>query len=222
MKTKLLLLSSLLFTSLYAAGDSYSPSPSYKSKGFYAKASGGVAFPTVTFNKGDDLARFKPAGLFGAGVGYNFSEAWSADIAATHRYRFKYVDVTGVTQNISSTSVMLSAYYTFPTKTISPYFGGGVGVAFHKVGNIYKLGNSTFTKGRSISSFAYQAGVGIKFKATDNVWLDLGYRYVDSGSFKSSSQNINVSTGQPSNTLATPSTGKMRTNECILSVMYKF
>ena len=77
---------------------------------------------------------------------------------------------------VENNSIMLNAYYDIETGTkFTPYVGAGLGMARLKL------------KGADVSEssneFVWQLGLGVSYAATDNVSVDLGYRYVDNGSF---------------------------------------
>ncbi|MBQ9236159.1 MAG: porin family protein [Alphaproteobacteria bacterium] len=73
---------------------------------------------------------------------------------------------------IKNNSAFLNAYYDIDTGTkFTPYIGGGLGVARIKVSGT-----------KSSDEFAWQLGAGVSYAATENISVDLGYRYIDYGS----------------------------------------
>ena len=81
---------------------------------------------------------------------------------------------------IENKSIMLNAYYDIDTGTkLTPYVGAGLGMSHQQ----YKVKADDIKK--SSDEFAWQLGAGVSYAATDNVSVDLGYRYVDYGSFTS-------------------------------------
>ncbi len=83
---------------------------------------------------------------------------------------------------IENNSVMLNAYYDIDTGTkFTPYVGAGLGMARLKVKHTGDDSDENWSK--SSNEFAWQLGAGVSYAATDNVSVDLGYRYVDNGSF---------------------------------------
>ncbi len=117
---------------------------------------------------------------------------------------------------------MLTGYYTFPRRIVSPYIAAGAGIAFHDVGDVSSSNakNPLVLKGRKINSFAWQVGAGAKFKASENLAFELGYRLVDSGSFKTSTTLANNDTGETEN--IGPRRGKLRKHEMLLGIIFKF
>ena len=82
-------------------------------------------------------------------------------------------------------SLMLNAYYDFKnTSKFTPYVSVGAGVT--RVKNTQTL-NPQFSEEANLglsdtsNSFTWSAGAGVAYKVTENVALDLAYRYVDAG-----------------------------------------
>ena len=79
--------------------------------------------------------------------------------------------------SLENNSVMLNAYYDIDTGTkFTPYVGAGIGMARLKA----KIDDEQdFSKSKT--TFAWQVGAGVSYAMTENVSLDAGYRYTDSG-----------------------------------------
>ena len=82
-------------------------------------------------------------------------------------------------------SLMFNAYYDFKnTSKFTPYVSAGAGVT--RVKNTQTL-NPQFSEEVNLglsdtsNSFTWSAGAGVAYKVTENVALDLAYRYVDAG-----------------------------------------
>ena len=98
-------------------------------------------------------------------------------------------------------SLMLNAYYDFKnTSKFTPYVSAGAGVT--RVKNKQTL-NSEFSEEGSLgsdtnNSFTWSAGAGVSYKVTENVALDLAYRYVDAGEIEFNHnaplENVNLKT----------------------------
>lgn len=81
----------------------------------------------------------------------------------------------------SAEAYMLNAYYDFRIDSkFTPYVGVGIGSAKVK----YKMKEWTYSESFSDRKLAWQIGAGIAYAATDNVSVDVGYRYIDYGDFK--------------------------------------
>ena len=87
--------------------------------------------------------------------------------------------IYGLKASVKNNSLMWNTYLDIPTKTpLTPYIGAGIGVARLKATVKDADINKTST------NFAWQIGAGTAVEVTRNVAVDLGYRYVDNGSFK--------------------------------------
>jgi opacity protein-like surface antigen len=74
---------------------------------------------------------------------------------------------------LTSFSIMANVWYDFcPDATFHPYIGGGVGWADVEL-DLSEAGSASYT------GFAWQAAVGVGFDVTDNMRLNLEYRWFD-------------------------------------------
>ena len=84
----------------------------------------------------------------------------------------------GSKSTLKNNSLMWNTYLDIPTKTpLTPYIGAGIGVARLKA----TVKDADINK--SSTNFAWQVGAGTAVEVTQNVAVDLGYRYVDNGSY---------------------------------------
>ncbi len=127
---------------------------------------------------------------------------------------------------ISNTSVFANVAYQFKNyipMPITPYLLAGIGCSFNKIKDI-KAGfsNAPVTiLGKNGSSFAYQIGVGFLVPITKNIDANLGYRYRNLGTVKSSNQYVDVVSGQSD--FSTPVLkGKLHTSDILLGVAVYF
>ncbi len=161
------------------------------------------------------------SGIFDAGVGYQVNNWFRGDITGELRggSEFSGMQVSngssvaaiknaqGVAQyadsyrgNLSSAIVMANAYFNLGTwYGLSPYVGGGLGVAFNRFSGGSDTGSNNYYNGGfggSSSSGGYigsgtQANLawalmaGVDMSITRQLTLELGYRYLNYGSFKS-------------------------------------
>lgn len=142
-----------------------------------------------------------------AAIGFDFSKVSKVNARAELEYTYK--DKATFAPNISSAilngvevqgfegfpsilvnelrtqSLMLNGYYDFKNKSkFTPYLSAGVGVSRieNKVSiNPEALGTSENITTDTNNNFTWTAGAGIAYKVTENVALDLAYRYVDAG-----------------------------------------
>ena len=83
----------------------------------------------------------------------------------------------------NSTTLLANVYYDFHNSTaFTPYVGAGLGLAFNYFGVDWKHYNGD---GGSIddrqTNFAWQVGAGVAYSFTDNMAVDVAYRYLDLG-----------------------------------------
>ena len=140
---------------------------------FYIPTGAGVAGPVATeyafFTKGSDVTAVK-----GAVAGR--------------------VDMTGANASLKFSTVMLNGYYDFAgvAEGVTPYVNLGLGMANVKI----TAKNSDVAARVSKNKLAYQAGVGVAAKITDQFTVDLGYRFnqVKLSNNLSTKKNINHQT----------------------------
>jgi len=88
-------------------------------------------------------------------------------------------DMDGYSETGSIKSYMINGYADFDMDGISPYVMAGMGIA--NVGGkvTYEDGDGDYFKATfgDQGVFAWQVGAGVGVKATDNITVDLGYRY---------------------------------------------
>lgn len=142
-----------------------------------------------------------------AAIGFDFSKVSKVNARAELEYTYK--DKATFAPNISSgifngeeeqapegipsllvnelrtQSLMLNGYYDFKNKSkFTPYLSAGVGVS--RIENKVSINPEVFGDSENVTTdtnnnFTWTAGAGIAYKVTENVALDLAYRYVDAG-----------------------------------------
>ena len=141
-----------------------------------------------------------------AAIGFDFSKVSKVNARAELEYTYK--DKATFAPNISSgifngeeeqapegipsflvnelrtQSLMLNGYYDFKNKSkFTPYLSAGVGVS--RIENKVSINPEYFGDSENITdtnnNFTWTAGAGVAYKVTENVALDLAYRYVDAG-----------------------------------------
>ena len=142
-----------------------------------------------------------------AAIGFDFSKVSKVNARAELEYTYK--DKATFAPNISSAilngvevqgfegfpsilvnelrtqSLMLNGYYDFKNKSkFTPYLSAGVGVS--RIENKVSINPEFFGDSENITTdtnnnFTWTAGAGVAYKVTENVALDLAYRYVDAG-----------------------------------------
>ena len=179
-----------------------------------------------------------------AAVGFDFSKISNVNARAELEYTYKdkakfsssidkaTFEVDGNSQTIDAPegissffinelrtqSLMLNAYYDFKnTSKFTPYVSAGAGVT--RVKNKQTL-NSEFSEEGSLgsdtnNSFTWSAGAGVSYKVTENVALDLAYRYVDADEIEF---NHNIS----SEGVNLKSTADLVSHDYSLGIRYNF
>jgi opacity protein-like surface antigen len=157
-------------------------------------------------------ASLSEAALFDVGVGYQVNNWFRADVTGELRggSSFSGLEVVNVQNgnssspqyadfyrgSVSSEIALVNAYFDMGTwYGVTPYVGGGVGVAFN---NFYGgTDNGIAGTGFSVSpaggilgastqtSLAWALMAGFDMKVTRHLKFEIGYRYLDYGNFKS-------------------------------------
>jgi opacity protein-like surface antigen len=143
---------------------------------------------------------FDAAPLFGIGVGYNVNNWLRFDVTGEYRAKanFHGLDITsGPNQDDRYTAskyewtflfngyVDLGTWYCF-----TPFIGAGVGATRNTITNFGDSseavgGDSHSTTDFSKWNLAWALYAGVGYKVTDNLTLELSYRYIDLGNAKS-------------------------------------
>lgn len=135
------------------------PAETYEAMGLYLRADAGWSF--LEWAGGDDDSAFAAGG----GVGYRFNDNLRADVRVD--YAGEYDVAPGADMSVSS--VLGNLYLDIPTDTaFTPYVGAGVGYGWTSVDN-----------GNDNDGLAYGLMAGVGVDLTDNVAVDLGYRFRD-------------------------------------------
>jgi opacity protein-like surface antigen len=127
--------------------------------GLYLRGDVGMSF--LQWSGGDDDS----AVAFGGGIGYRYNDNLRTDL--TLDYSGKYS--IGAGADLSTTQLLGNLYYDFANDSaFTPYVGAGVG---------YGWVNNSIGKDRSGLALGLAAGVAVDL--TDNIALDVGYRFRD-------------------------------------------
>lgn len=142
--------------------------------------------------------------FLGAGVGYQFNQWLRFDATGEYRTDSDYRAIAsydtfcpiGVrcydnySGRISSAVFMANAYLDLGNFAgLTPYVGVGLGTARHRWTGLtdadYQVGGYGFAPDRSAWNFAWALMAGVSYDVTQNVKLELGYRYLDMGKMSS-------------------------------------
>lgn len=195
-------------------------------KDFYAQLNAGYAFGIKSSNKGaegDDYSSHfgKTGKSYSVGLegGAKINEFLAVGLGFDYLPSFKaepnYTD--GVTNGSKTKIKTMAAFFNVFVNAgefngFTPYLVLGAGAAKNKTKDTtftYDSTNYTLA-GKSKTNFAYKAGLGVKFAASEDFDVDVRYQYVDYGKFKIQATNGNYADG------------KLRANQVMLGVAYKF
>lgn len=136
-----------------------------------------------------NMITYKSGVPFGGAIGirndaYRFEAALDYQSNVVDTVKRAGVPMTIPGHSVSSLSYMLNCYYDFTIKGsgVSPYLTAGIGGA-----NLTEKGGKT--PDETSTGFAWKLGTGLGVKASENIVVDLGYRY-----FKPSSYYANGAT----------------------------
>ncbi|MCX8501436.1 MAG: acyloxyacyl hydrolase [Alphaproteobacteria bacterium] len=181
----------------------------------------------------------------GLSLGYAFSDRFSVEL--TGGYRFGY-DYKGSNNNastnptapfpagvetkskVSSFSVIPALRYAFPVSAVKLYGLAGVGMAWNTTSESkisYSKDTSAITgefADKTSSGLAYTAGVGVSYDATEQLVIDLGYRFTDLGEFQGGEGTATGTFGPLSQTFAVPAPDARHpvSHEIALTIGYRF
>jgi opacity protein-like surface antigen len=168
--------------------------------GTYISGFVGAAFPVsmdVTATEYDHGARtyndkveFDPNLNIGGSSGFDFGFVRiEGELAYKHgemssiinqTSQVKYANVDG---RVGVFSMMVNTFFDLRNPSpVTPYIGGGIGLATLSLGDTYATNPSTgyrvwLYESGSNTVFAYQAGAGLEIALNNRLSLDLGYRY---------------------------------------------
>jgi opacity protein-like surface antigen len=155
---------------------------------------------------GIDRAKIEDTFNIGGGVGYQWNSWVRFDVTGEYRAGGKFSALESYSNNFGlacgarcydtysghvNTSVFLAnAYFDVGTwYGITPFIGGGVGVAYHKFRDLYDIsvqpaGGFGFAADSSHTNLAWALMAGLSYAVTPNLKLELGYRYLNMGTIK--------------------------------------
>jgi opacity protein-like surface antigen len=173
-----------------------------------------------------------------AALGYDFSAISPVNVRAELEYTYKsktkyqpetyetYGDYAGVigidyehyaainTSSIKSQSLMLNGYYDFKnTSKFTPYLSAGVGFTHIKNTQTDTIHHTNASD--SDNQFTWSAGIGVNYAISQNVGLDLSYRYVDAGKYDFTFTHTD-------GVIPTNTKFKLESNEYLLGIRYNF
>lgn len=180
----------------------------------------------------------KNKGVFGGGLafGYDFNNDFQLplrlEIDTTFRGKgesngntgvFEYTDDNGnndtasvnISNKVRMNTYMVNGYYDFHNQSdFTPYISASIGLANLKLDNHTDSGDGYPDDiSKSSNNFAWGLGVGVKYDMTEQLALDLGYKYINGGKVEASRSEDGFSY-----------TSKLKaySNDIMLGVSYQF
>jgi opacity protein-like surface antigen len=146
--------------SIAQAADMDTPAPqSYDNSGFYLR--GDIGWSFLTWSGGDDDSSI----AVGGGAGYRFNDNLRTDLRLDWAGDYNI----GGGDDIAVTTILGNLYFDIPTGTmVTPYLGAGAGYGWGAVDG-----------GSDKDGFAYALMAGIGVDVSENMVLDVGYRFRD-------------------------------------------
>jgi outer membrane protein OmpA-like peptidoglycan-associated protein len=187
--------------------------------GVYVRGDFGGAFGNnVTFRDNNSAAANTTIGnnsisahggnsvIFGAGIGYRVNPWFRGDFTLDYMPSLNVNRTTAgssnsntVSANLNSLVGMANGYLDFNSflpnffGSVEPYIDGGIGFANNNLGTVTNStgGTAGTLSGSSQTNFAWGAGAGVNFPLTQQLSLDVAYKYLDLGSLKSGNVSTN-------------------------------
>ena len=196
----------------------YAPAPAALGGNWYLRGDVGVGIADLRTQQSNFAyyvpdARYEHSSLddsafIDAGVGYRFNQYFRVDATGEYRAAAQYSAIESYNQGYYSTPKNASRSYDSYRGNvrvidglfngyvdvgtwygITPFIGGGVGVANIQAGAVIDSGIGNFgggySNGASTTNFAWAAMAGVDFQVTRNLVFEIGYRHLDAGKFSS-------------------------------------
>lgn len=159
-------------------------------------------------------------GFWRAGVGERWTDYFRTEFTVQrNRHELGGVRVVDgqVGETLGTASViagMVNAYVdVFKIKGVSPYIHAGAGSSWNKMKTLWMNGQNL--SGQRNFEFAWQVGAGIGIDLPQNLILDIGYTYIDLGTF--STRRVNMGSG-----LVRSHNEEIRLREAYIGLRYNF
>lgn len=134
--------------------------------------------------------RPKIAPIYIIGIGRKINDSVRTDLNfqfANLHYKANYLS-----QIIKTRSAFVNGYYDINHhNNIIPYITAGIGIGSNKGGYLKRYGEPT-NKGKDVTNFIWNVGVGAVLKSDKNFGLDLGYRYMHLGHTKTNDSRDDI------------------------------
>lgn len=179
---------------------------------------------------GGDL---KQSPVYALGAGASLPYDFRADLTVSYRNKFHVASSaidqatgTGFTasgNDSANWTFLANLYYDIPVDlTLRPYVGFGAGWASNRLGLVTYTAAGQFTgseNGQTTGNFAWAALAGVRLALNEDWTIDLGYRYLNAGNFRSSGLVTDAFGNSATDNIVK---AKLVTNEGQLSLNYSF
>lgn len=119
--------------------------------------------------------------IVGLGVGYKLGFVLRADVTAEYRSRADVETADGIRARIEGANVLANLYADIGTwYGVTPYVSAGAGVGWSRLS-----GAGPFGGARDRAGLAWAVGGGFAVEVTPAVTVDVGYRYLHTGTVRS-------------------------------------
>jgi len=140
---------------------------------------------------------YKGKVILGLAAGYDFKPIYDVPLRAEFEYAWRdkikenwaYNGVSEKVEVGAQHSFFINVYFDiYNSSPVTPYVGAGLGLASVSGKYMVTYGGDTIDVKKSKTNFAWNIGAGAAWKISDNVALDLGYRYADFGKVSASGE----------------------------------
>ena len=160
----------------------------------YARLDGGASFhkrPDVTKNGGAPFAgsgsdsaldeKIAERGFIEGGIGCQVSDIMRVEVTGGYRFKSSLKDgYASLDADIETYTTFVNVFWDITNYNgFTPYVGLGVGGAYNKLSNITLPATAS---GGHRWNLAYNVSAGLSYDLSQNVKLDMAYRFVDLGS----------------------------------------
>lgn len=130
--------------------------------------------------------QFKIGGVYSVGAGYQFNDIFRTDLNI--QYRKPKTEKSIRVNNSQLQTCMLNGYVNLTDSADStiPYVFAGIGYGVNKLNSFIKTADSYTLQvtGKTSKQTVWNVGLGAMFSMTDQLNLDISYRYADLGKLK--------------------------------------
>lgn len=201
-----------------------------ENKNFYITGSGGYSNSIWATDDFNDMGN---AGVYGFAAGYQFNEKFRTDLGFEYRGNYTVKDDDDVNNNIKaklkSYSVMLTGYYDIMNYNgFTPFVGLGMGWAQNKTSSSvyydYDDNQSFNLTSSKENNFSWKFIAGAKYAINESIDVLAQYQFADMGYFRTKSGTYSYidNEGDEVDLYVPEYKGKLRTQEIMLGVSYKF